>query len=138
MENQQGGNFLMNVRNLSVPFGLLLAHKGLQKLIQSNETVKPTKSRKTVAKKLTAAPKKKTLVAKKLTAAPKKAVKVTTGKKTTTDSKKPVVKKPVVKKDKKVSTTGKKTRKVTGGYFGDNLSGLNQVFTGLNAALGRL
>lgn len=59
IQSQEGGNFLLNVRNLTVPFGLLLAERGLKKLIETNskntqKSTKPSKrtTTKTSAKKV--------------------------------------------------------------------------------------
>lgn len=65
--NQDGGNFLLNVRNLTVPFGLLLAERGLKKLIESNSKKTPAikkSAKKSVKKDTTPKPPKKKSVKK--------------------------------------------------------------------------
>jgi hypothetical protein len=60
MTTQSGGNFLTSIRNLTVPFGILLAGKGIQLLY--NDDTKKRARRASVAK---SAPKKTTTVATK-------------------------------------------------------------------------
>ena len=40
---QDGGNFIMGVRNLSIPFGILLAERGLKMLIKKEYSVVASK-----------------------------------------------------------------------------------------------
>ncbi len=128
MTNQSGGSFLLNVRNLSVPFGLLLAHRGLRKLIQSNET-KSTKSTKSKKSTSTAKSTKKSTSVKKddVVVAPKKKV-VTKKKDVVVAPKKKVLTNSATATKKNAATK----KKVKGG---NNLSNL---FVGLNTALGPL
>jgi hypothetical protein len=60
MTTQSGGNFLTSIRNLTVPFGILLAGKGIQLLY--NDDTKKRARRASVAK---SAPKKTATVATK-------------------------------------------------------------------------
>ena len=60
MTTQSGGNFLTSIRNLTVPFGILLAGKGIQLLY--NDDTKKRARRASVAK---SAPKKTMTVATK-------------------------------------------------------------------------
>ena len=60
MTTQSGGNFLTSIRNLTVPFGILLAGKGIQLLY--NDDTKKRVRRASVAK---SAPKKTATVATK-------------------------------------------------------------------------
>lgn len=45
---QSGGDFLTNVRNLTVPFGILLASRGMQMLNEKKNNAKATKASKSV------------------------------------------------------------------------------------------
>jgi polyketide synthase PksN len=79
-QSQEGGNFLLNVRNLTVPFGLLLAERGLKKLIESNSKKAPTKASE---KKTTTKPKSSKKVSEKKTTTKPKSSKKVSEKKTT-------------------------------------------------------
>lgn len=57
---KKGGNLSKDLANLSVPFGLILAQKSLEKYLQSNNPKKETpKKQKEVPKKQKEAPKPK-------------------------------------------------------------------------------
>jgi hypothetical protein len=47
INEQSGGDFLTNVRNLTVPFGILLASRGMQLLNDKKNSAKPEKATKT-------------------------------------------------------------------------------------------
>ena len=67
---KKGGNFSKDLANLSVPFGLILAQKSLEKYLQ----IKPKKET-TKPKKETTKPKKETPKSKKETPKSKKPIK---------------------------------------------------------------
>lgn len=57
-KGQEGGSFIGNVADLAVPFGLVLAQRGLSYMMSKKDPVKSKPAKKTASK--AAAPKKKT------------------------------------------------------------------------------
>ena len=50
-QTMEGGNFLNDVRNLAIPFGLILAERGLKLMMERNEKVSPKTKRKVKTQK---------------------------------------------------------------------------------------
>lgn len=86
-----GGNLTKEIQNISIPFGLLLAQKSLDKFI--NIKVDTLKKNTVAAKKNTTTAKKNTTTAKNNTATAKKNTKTAKKNTTTTTAKKNTAKK---------------------------------------------
>jgi len=69
---KKGGNFSKDLANLSVPFGLILAQKSLEKYLQTKPKKETTKSKKETTK-----PKKNTPKSKKAPSAKSNTIKKT-------------------------------------------------------------